>query len=131
MTEINDARALRDALRTRVTDTGQHATWAWWAPGDFTRYRVTYVNALPEDVSFFTRHQLLIFEAGTQALTLPYTPHKPWTVESFLRTHSEAYAGWWAGIRPVLAAFGWTSTRPSDLSYSANDANAIGRLLEA
>lgn len=126
--EINNARALYHALRPESTVGSSRAHWAWWAPGDFTRYRVTYVNAVGVNVAF---HQLLIFEAGTQALTLPYTPHKPWTVESFLRTHGEAYAGWWAGIRPVLAAFGWTSTRPSDLSYSANDANAIGKLLEA
>lgn len=127
MTEIRSAAELRAQLGTR--EGIQHSAWAWWTPGDFTRYRVTFVVApYVEGGSFVS---FLAFEVGRDVIVLRHDRFTPWTAEMFLARFGEKYAGWWAAIRPVLAAFDWTSVRADDLAYSSQDAVAIGMLLEA
>ena len=127
MTEIKSARELHTALTTRPEPHAlTHAAWVWWAPGDCTRYRVTYVCARYHEGNAFI--PLLAFEVAGHYVTLSRS-RQLWTAASFLAEFGERYAGWWAGIRPVLAAFGWTSTRVDDLAYSPGDATEIGRLL--
>lgn len=120
--EINDARELRTALLT-----GSHrGTWMWWAPGDCTRYRVVYVNPAAYDSVDVAVSRLLVIVVGSNTLAIPYRHGNPWTAESFLATFGEKYVGWWAGIRPVLAVFGWTA---GGVTYDSRDADAMGRLL--
>lgn len=131
MTEINDARELHRVLTAKQEGDKRFASrWAWWAPGDFTRYRVLNVVAYPPE---FKPHlgqvHGLVFSAGLDNIIISRPGSTPWTPELFLTRFGEQYAGWWAGIRPVLAAFNWTATRADDLAYDSRDANEIGRLL--
>ena len=71
---------------------------------------------------------MLTFEVGDDCITLRRRSHY-WTAQLFLNAFGERYAGWWAGIRPVLAAFAWTEQ--DHLAYRSSDANDIGRLLGA
>ena len=126
MIEIRNACELHRSLTTRSEI--QHATWAWWAPGDSTRYRITFVVA--SQIEANTRyHSFLLAEVDGDAIILNWRRDSPWTPESFLAYFGERYAGWWAGIRPVLAAFNWTTTRPDDTTYDPRDADEIGCLL--
>lgn len=133
MTEINDAHELHRALTAKHESDKRFASrWAWWAPGDFTRYRVMHVVGYPHEFDPLGQAHFLLVSVGGERSTIAVSrPHlsRLWTPRSFLATYGEDYAGWWAGLRPVLAAFGWTSERPDDLAYSSRDADAIGRLL--
>jgi hypothetical protein len=122
----NAAEAYEILLNSALTT--ERATWIWWAPGDFTRYRVTLVNAIPW-VDVPGTRAMLVVEVANDAIVLPYEPLRLWTIESFHARFGEKYAGWWAGVRPLLAAFGWTSTRADDVAYSTDDAVEMGRLL--
>lgn len=131
-TEINDAQQLHAALtQSRDFNKNFASQWAWWAPGDFTRYRVTHVVAYAHEWSPFSQvHYLLVsVGGGPEAIAIGRPVNAKWNAESFLSAFGERYAGMWAGIRPVLAAFGWTSTRPDDFRYSASDATTIGEML--
>lgn len=125
MEEIHDVRQLRIALLS----SSNRGTWAWWAPGDATRYRVAYLNPASYDTIDVAFQRLLVVAVTDAVITIPERRNDPWTAESFLASFGEKYAGWWAGIRPILAVFGWTSTRPKDLNYTPDDAIAIGELL--
>jgi hypothetical protein len=125
ISEISDARDLRVAL---LSGTGR-GTWAWWAPGDATRYRVAYVHPAAYDSVEVPFQRLLLVVVGDRTLALPCWPRKLWTPELFLRTFGDEYAGWWAAIRPILAAFAWTSTRPKDFTYSPDDAVEISQFM--
>lgn len=125
MIEVSDALELQRSLTTRSGV--RHAAWEWWAPGDATRYRVTFVVA--QHVLGSAYHAFLTFEVGDDVITLRHGVDNPWTPERFLAAFGEDYAGWWAAIRPVLAAFQWTSTRVDDVTYDARDAVEIGELL--
>lgn len=129
--EINHARDLHRALTAKHEGDKRFASrWARWAPGDCTRYVVLHVVAYPEGFDVAGQIHCLIFSVGKEKVVIPrFDGMKRWTPELFLNTFGEEYAGWWAAIRPVLAAFNWTSTRADDLSYDSQDANEIGRLL--
>jgi hypothetical protein len=125
--EIRDARALRQRLRTSPPGHGiAGSTWEWWAPGDCTRYRVFLTYAPHVDGNFFIT--LLTFQVGDDFITLTRR-RQLWTPQLFLKVFGERYAGWWAGVRPVLAAFNWTDVRPNDFTYNSADVDVIGQLL--
>lgn len=127
MSEVSDARELRHYLRSGpMSDGVTHSSWAWWAPGDCTRYRVIFTVAPHIEGNFFTT--LLTFQVGDDCITLTRR-RQPWTPQLFLTAFGERYAGWWAGIRPVLAAFSWTDAQRADVKYNSRDADEIGLLL--
>lgn len=130
-TEISDARELHRVLHVKHEGDKRFASrWAHWAPGDCTRYVVLHVVAYPEGFDVAGQIHCLIFSVGKEKVVIPrFDGMNRWTPELFLNAFGEQYAGWWAGIRPVLAAFNWTSTRADDLAYDSQDANEIGRLL--
>lgn len=131
MREIHDARELHRVLTAKHEGDKRFASrWARWAPGDFTRYLVLHVVAYPDGFDVAGQIHCLVISSGSVKLVIPrFSGAKRWTPELFLREFGEKYAGWWAGIRPVLAAFGWTATRADDLTYDSRDAVEIGQLL--
>lgn len=130
-TEISDARELHRVLTTKHEGDKRFASrWARWAPGDATGYIVLHVVAYPEGFDVAGQIHCLVISSGGEQLILPrFSGLERWTPELFLGRFGERYAGWWAGVRPVLAAFGWTSTRADDVTYDSRDAEEIGRLL--
>lgn len=133
MIEIRDAQLLHQALTEKDEDDKRFASrWAWWAPGDFTRYRVAHVVAYPHEFDPLGQAHFLLVSVGGELSTISISRPRDsrlWTPKLFLTAYGESHAGWWAGIRPVLAAFDWTATRADDLAYDSRDANEIGRLL--
>jgi hypothetical protein len=133
VTEIHDARELHRVLTLKQEGDKRFASrWARWAPGDFTRYVVLHVVAYPDGFDVVGQVHCLVVSSGVEQLviTRPRAGGSlQWTPELFLAKFGERYAGWWAGVRPVLAAFGWTATRADDLAYDPRDASEIGRLL--
>lgn len=133
MSEIHDARELHRALTVKQEGDKRFASrWARWAPGDSTRYVVVHVVAYPDGFDPVGQVHCLVFSVGTEQIVIS-RPRSggalQWTPALFLAKFGERYAGWWAGIRPVLAAFNWTETRADDLAYSSRDAIEIGELL--
>lgn len=133
MTEISDARELHRVLTVKHEGDKRFASrWARWAPGDFTRYTVLHVVAYPDGFDVAGQVHCLVVSSGVEQLVLTRPRaggNLQWTPELFLAKFGERYAGWWAGIRPVLAAFKWTATRADDLTYDPRDASEIGQLL--
>ena len=129
--EFRDARELHRILTGKHESDKRFASrWARWAPGDSTRYVVLHVVAYPERFDVAGQVHCLVVSTGGEQLVIPrFSGVERWTPELFLKRFGERYAGWWAGVRPVLAAFGWTSTRADDLAYDSRDAEEIGRLL--
>lgn len=109
-----------------------------WAPGDATLYRalVSYTVNYGTFDALTREHDLtllLVTLAGTNTAALvmsqPLGGHDRWSAEVFLRQFGSEFAGWWAGVRPLLAALGWTAAGCDSLNYDANDAYVIGQLL--
>jgi len=109
-----------------------------WAPGDGTRYRVVLVNtvdfgvfdALDRNHDFTALMVMVGSNLAALVLTRPHHGDNEWTAERFLNQFGERYAGWWAGVRPLLAALDWTAEACSSLDYDPGDAARIGELLE-
>jgi hypothetical protein len=131
VSEIHDARELHRVLTAKQEGDKRFASrWARWAPGDCTRYVVLHVVAYPDGFDVAGQVHCLVISSGGKQIVIPrFNGMNRWTPELFLRKFGEKYAGWWAGVRPVLAAFNWTSTRADDLTYNSRDADEIGKLL--
>lgn len=125
MTEFKNATDIVRALNE------YRDMYAWWTPGDMTRYRVALVNALPYDTNDRKLEALLVTSGRETVLVeKPQSASSSWTAQRWLDRHGERYAGWWAGLRPLLAALGWTQAGDRDPVYSPAAANQIGALLK-
>jgi hypothetical protein len=119
-----------------VISTGE--THVHWAPGDATLYRVALSSTVKYGVfdALSKEHDLtvliVILGGSTRSLVLhaPRNGDELWTPTRFLRKFGPEYTGWWAGVRPLLAALGWTTAEHSLPDYDPNDAARIGALLE-
>lgn len=135
MDEFKNAEQLARVLHAGREITGQllpMPIYAYWAPGDATRYRVALVHVMPHVDSATDRaYTFLLVTAGGTSLTIEKPGHGvgAWTAERWLRVHGAANAGWWAGIRPLLAALNWTTWNERDTAYSPASAIQIGELL--
>lgn len=130
MLELHDATDV--VYATRSGD-----AYAYWAPGDATVYRV--------GLCFWHRYGLdalsgeddlvaLVVMVGSYGvdkhlvLPQPRADHDAWTPSAFARAFGDEYLGWWAGVRPLLAAFGWTDDEHADVAYRPQDAVEIASL---
>jgi hypothetical protein len=128
--ELRDAAEVVDFIRGG-------SVFAFWAPGDATLYRVTMIKAVEFGLNAMTdeadMHALLVVvgDAGYRQHLLVPAPagDRRWTVQSFVRAFGVDYAGWWAGVRPLLAALGWTPSDQRELDYDPNDAVAAAVVL--
>ena len=124
--DIHDARQLIAEINVPT----ERPRWAWWAPGDATRYHATLINAAPSatmvgTASGGTFRALVItidmFTLRPTSIVIPrptadldrYTAEE-WVFRRFP-------GGWWAGVRPLLVALGWTPTTDRDTSYRSTD----------
>lgn len=113
--------------------------FVYWAPGDATVYRVTLVKAVEFGLNAMSDqadvHALLMLvgrEGYRQHLLVPAPARdRSWTAQSFVRAFGVDRAGWWAGVRPLLAALGWTPEDQRGLRYDPNDAVVAANVLQA
>lgn len=129
--ELTDAAHVVDVIK----DPSVHV---YWAPGDATRYRVALINtvnygvfdALSRENDFTALLVVLGDDVRGLVILKPKSNDDLWTHQRFLSRFGPDYAGWWAGVRPLLAGLYWTTPEHASLSYDPSDAVAIGRLLK-
>ncbi len=130
MLEIHDADVLVDAVR-------DGDTYAYWAPGDATVYRVTLVRQARFGHEALLRDDdmvLLLVMVGTYGyerhvlLQAPHADHDRWTPEAFANAFGVDYVGWWSGVRPLLASLGWTTDEHASTRYDPSDAIDLDEL---
>lgn len=109
-----------------------------WAPGDATLYRVALLNTvnygvfdtLSSENDFVVLLVVLSDDVRGLMMSRPRGKDELWTVQRFLTCFGREHAGWWAGVRPLLAALNWTTPEHASLNYDPSDAVEIGQLLE-
>lgn len=128
--EIRDARR----LIAEIDHPTERPRWAWWTPGDATRYHVTLLNAAPSDATIGTALngtlRALVVRIDLHS-TLPISIVVPRPADDDDRYTAEEWVrhgfpgGWWSGIRPLLAVLGWTPRGDRDSSYRSTDQRDI------
>ena len=111
--------------------------WVWYSPGDSTKYRVHLIEATPVhadgpmeqvpvtrmllvqvQVSAAVPKSVLIAEPGEWA---KFTPEM-WV------DHGHPM-GWWAAVRPLLAALSWTDEGYTSVEFETSDRDDMEYLL--
>lgn len=127
MTELRKAAEVLKAL-------GRHrqsgfSGWVWYSPGDSTKYRVHLIEMVPVHAdgpmeSVPTTRVLLV-----QVETDPRNPKSVLVGEpnEYNRFTPEMWVqlghpvGWWAAVRPLLAALEWTEEDYSSPDFQRDD----------
>ena len=128
--EIVDARQ----LITEINRPSGQPRWAWWAPGDATRYHVCLLNAAPSSAMLGTalsrtfRALVVTIDLHTSrplsiVVPRPTDNEDRYTPEEWV--HRRFPGSWWPGIRPLLAELGWTPRTDRDTSYRSTDHRPI------
>ena len=108
-------------------------TYALWAPGDATLYRVSLVTWWPveRESELPTYHMLqVMMDRDIISLAQPAGNYF-WTPERFANWVGDRRAGWWGGVRPLLAALEWVPEGLRNTEFSHFDAVEIDRYLNA
>jgi hypothetical protein len=130
VTEFRSARALIDVVEPGLT-------FAYWAPGDHTLYRVGVIrhvaygaDAIDPDSDFVALLVTLGSVSKNPHLLIrrPRNEVEYWTPRAFVDQFGERFIGWWAGVRPLLAALEWTPENQRGVFYSPADANVIAEI---
>lgn len=135
MLEIHEANEAARVLR-------HGDRYVYWAPGDATLYRVTLITAIAYDATGIIPDNdlvallVLVGRDGHNPHLLvqrPCADYDRWTAETFYRAFGERYVGWWAGVRPLLAALEWTPPDEREVAYTSSSAveivQAAGRVV--
>lgn len=128
--DIRDARHL---IR-EIDFPAERSRWAWWTPGDATRYHVALINAAPGasavgtvGTGTFRALVITVDLFGTQPISIviprPADEDERFTADEWV--HRNYPDGWWPGIRPLLAALGWTLASDRDTTYRSTDHHDI------
>lgn len=134
--EISEVSELHDANEVIQIAAGNDVH-VIWAPGDATRYQVwvtrtvaygPYAALDPANDRTFLM-VMVVSDPRALVFNQPFDVGDAWSPERFLRQFGHQFAGWWAGVRPLLAALCWTTTECSSRDYDPNDAAVIGQLL--
>lgn len=130
--EFKNAEETIDAI-TLHKSTGEGLPRAvYYAPGDMTRYTIALLAMQPLDGMAEDKVlEVLFANSGANSLIIPKPRNEfgAYSAELFLSRFGERYAGWWAGLRPLLAGLGWTGAGDRNTAYSAGDATHMGDAL--
>lgn len=124
--DIHDARL----LIAEIDVPAERPRWEWWAPGDATRYHTTLINAAASTGAIGTApggtfRALVItidlFSSRPTSIVIPRPTHDEdrYTAQEWV--YRKFPVGWWAGIRPLLVALGWTPETDRDTTYRSTD----------
>ena len=107
--------------------------WVWFAPGDNTRYRVHLIHMVPVHAAGPMESAPVTRALLVQVEVDPRNPrsivvaepgeHTRFTPETWVQYGFPP--GWWAGVRPLLAALDWTDQDYSSYEFQAGDAADI------
>jgi hypothetical protein len=127
MSELRKAVSVLEVLE-RYRKAGKSG-WAYYSPGDATKYRVHLIEAVPVHVKPVEEAEvtrILLVQVETNELNpksiLIHEPYEwsRFTPEMWLNLGLPV--GWWRGVRPLLAALGWAE--PGFESVEFNDADS-------
>lgn len=131
-------KEIRDAwqLITEIDVPAEQPRWAWWTPGDATRYHVTLINAAPSSSTMgnglcgtFRALAVTVESFGPRPITIviprPSDEDDRYTAAEWV--YRAFPGGWWAGVRPLLAALGWTPETDRDTRYRSTDHREIAK----
>lgn len=127
MTELRKAVEVLKALE-RHRQSG-FSGWVWYSPGDSTKYRVHLIQATPVHADGPMEQVPVMRVLLVQVVADPSNPkavlinepnewHK-FTPEMWVDLGNPP--GWWAGVRPLLAALGWTAEDFSSIAFERGD----------
>lgn len=128
--DIHDARQ----LIAEIDIPTERPRWAWWTPGDATRYHATLINAAPSSSTIDTAvsgtfRALVItidlFSSRPTSIVIPRPADDNERYTAGEWVHRKYPGGWWPGIRPLLAALGWTPRTDRDTAYRSTDHRGI------
>lgn len=132
MKQISNTEGAIDAITLhKNTDEGLPRA-IYWAPGDMTRYTVALLAMQPfENTAVVSPTEMLFVNCGGLSIVIPrpLNEFNEYSAELFLAKFGERYAGWWGGVRPLLAGLGWTPPGNRDTKFSHGDAAYMGTLL--
>jgi hypothetical protein len=112
--------------------------WAWFAPGDSTRYRVHMIHMMPVHADGPMEQIPVTRSLLVQVETDPRNPKtvlvtEPGEYSLFTPEMWVNYGlppGWWSGVRPLLAALGWAEEGYDCADYRPADAADITYVAE-
>lgn len=138
MNEFHYAESLINELKNLPNSYGL------WAPGDSTRYHVillehlllapcgparegkdgyaTYVPGIEPYVGLLVQ----VGAGGGKSVLVPKPLHRNYDAELWLEAFGRDWLGWWAGVRPLLAALGWSTDE--SLAYNSGDSIEIAQV---
>lgn len=122
MKQITSAVDVITKLRSsRIPRDAHGVTFALYAPGDSTLYRVSLITMWPVEEESALPAQtclLVVMDGDTITILKPQGAHVEWTPERFTAKFSQRRIGWWPAVRPLLAALKWTpkSDRSTDFT---------------
>ncbi|HET9144118.1 hypothetical protein [Actinophytocola sp.] len=135
MTELRKAVEVFKALE-RHRQSG-YSGWVWYSPGDSTRYRAHLIQATPVHADGPMEQVPMTRILLVQVIHDPVNPksvlvHEPsewskFTPEMWVNLGHPM--GWWAAVRPLLAALGWTDEDYSSVEFNRSDADDMDYLL--
>lgn len=136
MTEMRKATEVVKVLE-RHRQSG-FAGWAWFAPGDSTRYRVHLVTMVPVHADGPMEQVEVTRMLLVQVETDPLNPKTVVVLEpgDYNRFTPEMWVdygfppGWWSGVRPLLAALGWADEGYDFPGFQPSDAGDITYVVE-
>jgi hypothetical protein len=133
MKQITSAAEVIRELRTSRVPQGAHGvTYALYAPGDMTLYRVALCVMWPiePESELSTNSYLLVtVDRDTIAIRRPRNEFTPWTLEQFITEFTDKYCGWWAAVRPLLAALKWTPEHERSTEFEPTDWQSFSHLI--
>lgn len=123
--QISSAGEIIRRLRSARIPEGAHGvTYALYAPGDSTLYRVALCSTWPlESESELPNQTFLLVTVGSDTIVIPKprTVDAAWTPGLFIAKFSDDYLGWWPAIRALLAALRWTPDTDRSTEFSTDD----------
>lgn len=114
----------------RIPKDAHGVTFALYAPGDSTLYRVSLITMWPvETESQLPAQTCLMVAMNGDTLTIlkPTGEHTLWTPQRFIAKFTDKRMGWWPAIRPLLAVLKWTPPADRGTEFSAADWTLISQ----
>lgn len=131
MKQITSAIEVISKLKTsRVPKDARGTTFALYAPGDSTLYRVSLITMWPVEAESELPVQtclLVVMNGDTISILRPPVDAVMWTPERFIGKFGEKRMGWWPAVRPLLAALKWTPPGDRNAEFSPADWTLISR----
>jgi hypothetical protein len=129
MKQITNPLTVITKLKTARPPRDTHGvTFALYAPGDATLYRVALVTMWPaEPESQLPAQTVLLVAVNGEmiAISKPGGATAQWVAENFAVKFGRHRLGWWPAVRPLLASLRWTPEAERSTTFEPTDWSQI------